>query len=211
MIADRIEGKWIDLFAEVFRALQGRVWATPARCFPEIAVARPRTFTSLNLRCCALARARSTSSVPTARQSAPGADPLHRRLGRAAGIGAARSAALAASVFVADCTRRRPDARGRAAADPRRAGRACCTSRTSIPDVLRAPGPLPRRRAAGEGGMRLMREAKAMKVTSPAGTEARHPHRGRARRAASGATRRSRARCRTGRAACAWAFRRPAA
>ena len=101
MIADRIEGKWIDLFADVF-----------ARCKvgagDVCAVLSESQSRALNVQLAELALARLGARpfhvvVPTARQTAPvpirstGASVALARLAPAIG-------ALAASTFVADCT-----------------------------------------------------------------------------------------------------------
>jgi 2,5-dihydroxypyridine 5,6-dioxygenase len=101
MLTDRIEAKWIDLFAEVFarcRVASGDVCAV----LPE---SQSR---ALNVQLAELALARLGArpfhvAVPTPRQTAPvpirstGASVALQNLAPAIG-------ALAGSVFVADCT-----------------------------------------------------------------------------------------------------------
>src|SRR5262245_2349894 len=101
MIADRIEGKWIDLFAEVF--LRCKVGAGDA-----CAILSETQSRALNVQLAELALARLGARpfhviVPTPRLSAP--VPI-----RSTGASVALQnmvpavAALAGSVFVADCT-----------------------------------------------------------------------------------------------------------
>ena len=101
MIADRIEGKWIDLFAEVF----ARCKVAPRDACAILSESQSR---ALNVQLAELALARLGARpfhvvVPTPRQTAPvpirstGASVALQGQGPAIG-------ALAASVFVADCT-----------------------------------------------------------------------------------------------------------
>src|SRR5258705_7808206 len=101
MIADRIEGKWIDLFAEVF----ARCKVGPGEPCAILSETQSR---ALNVQLAELALLRLGAKafhvvVPTPRQSAP--VPI-RSTGASAALqgNAPAIAALAASAFVADCT-----------------------------------------------------------------------------------------------------------
>jgi len=166
MIADRIEGKWIDLFAEVF-----------ARCKVAsgdiCAVLSESQSRALNVQLAELALARLGARpfhviVPTPRQSAPvpirstGASVALQNLGPAVG-------ALASSVFVADCT---VEGLMHAAELPQilKGGARVLYISNEHPDVLERLAPSSADEEQVRAGMRRMREARAMKVTSPAGT-----------------------------------------
>jgi 2,5-dihydroxypyridine 5,6-dioxygenase len=166
MIADRIEGKWIDLFAEVF-----------ARCKVSrgdiCAVLSESQSRALNVQLAELALARLGARpfhvvVPTARQSAPvpvrstGASAALQDMGPAIG-------ALAASVFVADCT---VEGLMHAAELPRilRDGARVLYISNEHPDVLERLAPSPADEQQARAAMRRLREAKTMNVTSAAGT-----------------------------------------
>ena len=167
MIADRIEGKWIDLFAEVF-----------ARCKVGsgdiCAVLSEFQSRALNVQLAELALARLGARpfhvvVPAARQSAPvpirstGASVALQNLGPAIG-------ALAASVFVADCT---VEGLMHAAELPEilKGGARVLYISNEHPDVLERLAPSSADEEQVRAAMRSLREAKAMKVTSPAGTK----------------------------------------
>src|SRR5262245_26026287 len=101
MIADRIEGKWIDLFAEVFAKC--KVGAGDA-----CAVLSETQSRTLNVHLAELALQRLSARpfhvvVPTPRQTAP--VPI-RSTGASTALQdqAPAVAALAASKFIADCT-----------------------------------------------------------------------------------------------------------
>jgi 2,5-dihydroxypyridine 5,6-dioxygenase len=166
MIADRIEGKWIDLFAEVF-----------ARCKvaagDACAILSESQSRALNVQLAELALARLGARpfhviVPTPRQSAPvpirstGASVALQNLAPAIG-------ALAGSVFVADCT---VEGLMHAAELPAilKGGARVLYISNEHPDVLERLAPSSADEEQVRAGMRRMREAKAMKVTSPAGT-----------------------------------------
>jgi len=166
MIADRIEGKWIDLFADVF-----------ARCKVAsgdvCAVLSESQSRALNVQLAELALARLGARpfhvvVPTPRQSAPvpirstGASVALQSLGPAIG-------ALSASAFVADCTL---EGLMHAAELPAILGGGARVLYISNehPDVLERLAPSSADEQKVRAGMRLLREAKSMKVTSPAGT-----------------------------------------
>jgi 2,5-dihydroxypyridine 5,6-dioxygenase len=167
MIADRIEGKWIDLFAEVFalcKVSRGDICAV-------LSESQSR---ALNVQLAELALARLGARpfhvvVPTARQSAPvpirstGASVALQDLGPAIG-------ALAASVFVADCT---VEGLMHAAELPQilKGGARVLYVSNEHPDVLERLAPSSADEQKVRAAMRLLREARAMKVTSPAGTK----------------------------------------
>ncbi len=166
MIADRIEGKWIDLFADVF-----------ARCKVAAgdicAVLSESQSRALNVQLAELALARLGARpfhvvVPTPRQSAPvpirstGASVALQNLGPAIG-------ALASSAFVADCTL---EGLMHAAELPAilKGGARVLYISNEHPDVLERLAPSPDDEQKVRAGMRSLREAKSMQVTSPAGT-----------------------------------------
>jgi 2,5-dihydroxypyridine 5,6-dioxygenase len=167
MIADRIEGKWIDLFAEVF-----------ARCKvvaeESCAILSESQSRALNVQLAELALQRLGARpfhvvVPTPRQSAPvpirstGASTALQGLGPAIG-------ALAASTFVADCT---VEGLMHAAELPQilKGGARVLYISDEHPDVLERLAPSPADEQKVRAGMRLLKNAKRMHVTSPAGTE----------------------------------------
>jgi len=167
MITDRIEGKWIDLFAEVF-----------ARCKVAAgnicAVLSESQSRALNVQLAELALARLGARpfhvvVPTARQSAPvpirstGASVALQNLGPAVG-------ALAASVFVADCT---VEGLMHAVELPQilKGGARVLYISNEHPDVLERLAPSSDDEQKVRAAMRLLRESRAMRVTSPAGTD----------------------------------------
>ncbi|HEX2649296.1 MAG TPA: peptidase M29 [Burkholderiales bacterium] len=166
MIADRIEAKWIELFADVF-----------ARC--KVAPGEPCAILSetqsreLNVRLAELALARLGARpfhvvVPTPRQSAPvpirstGASSALQNLGPAIG-------ALSASAFVADCTL---EGLMHAAELPQilKGGARVLYISNEHPDVLERLAPSPADEEQVRAAMRTLRGAKLMKVSSPAGT-----------------------------------------
>ncbi len=166
MRSDRIEGKWIDLFAEVFALCKvGR--DEPCAVLSE-SQSRP-----LNVQLAELALHRLGARpfhvvVPTSRQSAP--VPI-----RSTGASTARQslapavAALAASRFVADCT---VEGLMHAAELPQilKDGARVLYVSNEHPDVLERLLPSPADEQQVRAGMRRLREGKQMKVTSPAGT-----------------------------------------
>jgi 2,5-dihydroxypyridine 5,6-dioxygenase len=166
MLTDRIEAKWIDLFAEVF-----------ARCKVAsgdvCAVLSESQSRALNVQLAELALARLGARpfhviVPTPRQTAPvpirstGASVALQNLAPAIG-------ALAGSVFVADCT---VEGLMHAAELPAilKGGARVLYISNEHPDVLERLAPSSADEQQVRAGMRQLREAKSMKVTSPAGT-----------------------------------------
>ncbi len=145
----------------------------------RIAIARAQRAARRTRAARAWARGRSTSIVPTPRQSAPvpirstGASVALQDLGPAIG-------ALAGSVFVADCTVEGLMHAAELPADPERR-RAGAVHLQRAPRRARAPGPLLRRRGAGEGGHAPDARGQGDEGHLPCRHEARHPHRGRAR------------------------------
>jgi len=166
MLSDRIEAKWIDLFAEVF-----------ARCKVSAgdvcAVLSESQSRALNVHLAELALARLGARpfhvvVPTPRQSAP--VPI-RSTGASvalAGMDAALQA-LAASVFVADCTL---EGLMHAAELPQilKGGARVLYISNEHPEALERLAPSPADEERVRAAMRTLRAAKRMTVTSPAGT-----------------------------------------
>lgn len=166
MIADRIEGKWIELFAGVF-----------ARCKVAAgdvcAVLSETQSRALNVHLAELALHRLGAKpfhvvVPTPRQSAP--VPIRSTGASTAlqGIGPA-VAALSSSVFVADCT---VEGLMHAAELPQilRAGARVLYISNEHPDVLERLAPSPADEQQVREGMRRLKQAKRMEVSSAAGT-----------------------------------------
>jgi len=166
MIADRIEAKWVDLFAEVFARC--KVGAGDA-----CAILSETQSRALNVQLAELALARLGARpfhvvVPTPRQSAPvpvrstGASIALQGLGPAL-------AALSSSVFVADCT---TEGLMHAAELPAilKGGARVLYISNEHPDVLERLAPSSADEQQVRAGMRLLRQAKTMEVDSPAGT-----------------------------------------
>jgi len=167
MIADRIEGKWIDLFAEVFT----RCKVAPG---DQCAVLSESQSRELNVRLAELALMKLGARpfhvvVPTPRQTAP--VPI-RSTGASVvlqGFGAAVEA-LAGSVFVADCT---VEGLMHAPELPEvlKSGARVLYISNEHPEALERLAPSSTDEQKVRAGMRRLREAKTMDVTSPAGTE----------------------------------------
>ena len=166
MIADRIEAKWIELFADVF----ARCKVAPGDACAILSETQSR---ELNVRLAELALARLGARpfhvvVPTPRQTAPvpirstGASSALQALGPAIG-------ALAASAFVADCTL---EGLMHAAELPQilKGGARVLYISNEHPDVLERLAPSPADEEQARAAMRALRGAKSMKVSSPAGT-----------------------------------------
>ena len=167
MIADRIEAKWIDLFAEVF----ARCKVAPGDVCAILSESQSR---ALNVELAALALARLGArtfhvAVPTPRQSAPvpvrstGASVALQGLGPAI-------AALASSVFVADCT---VEGLMHAVELPAilKGGARVLYVSDEHPDILERLAPSPSDEQKVRAGMRMLRDARTMRVTSAAGTD----------------------------------------
>jgi 2,5-dihydroxypyridine 5,6-dioxygenase len=166
MLTDRIEAKWIDLFAEVFALC--KVGEGDA-----CAVLSESQSRALNVQLAELALARLGARpfhvvVPTPRQSAP--VPIRSTGASVALQGLAPAlSALAGSVFVADCT---VEGLMHAAELPAilKGGARVLYISNEHPEVLERLAPSPADEQQVRAGMRLLREAKQMQVTSPAGT-----------------------------------------
>jgi len=169
MFADRIEAKWIDLFAEVFT----RCKVLPGEACAILSETQSR---ALNVQLAELALARLGARpfhvvVPTPRQAAPvpirstGASNVLRDMGAAV-------TALAACGFVADCTL---EGLMHAAELPQvlKGGARVLYISNEHPEALERLAPSPEDEQKVRSAMRLLREARAMSVTSPAGTDLR--------------------------------------
>jgi 2,5-dihydroxypyridine 5,6-dioxygenase len=167
MLSDAIQGKWIDLFAEVFQLCK------VARDEP-CAILSESQSRPLNEQLAELALHRLGARpfhvvVPTPRQSAPvpirstGASVALQNLAPAIG-------ALAASKFVADCT---VEGLMHAAELPQilKGGARVLYISNEHPDVLERLVPSSADEQQVRAGMRRLREGKKLKVTSPAGTD----------------------------------------
>ncbi|MGE0873966.1 MAG: peptidase M29 [Burkholderiales bacterium] len=169
MLTDRIEGKWIDLFAEVF-ALCKVAPGDPCAVLSE-SQSRPLTVHLAELALLRLGARPFHVVVPTPRQSAPvpvrstGASVALQGLGPAV-------QALAGCAFVADCTL---EGLMHAAELPAilKGGARVLYISNEHPDVLERLAPSPADERKVKAGMRSFRAAKAMHVTSPAGTDLR--------------------------------------
>lgn len=166
MLADRIEGKWIDLFAEVFALCKvGRD--------EPCAVLSETQSRALNVQLAELALHRLGARpfhvvVPTPRQTAP--VPVRSTGASDALAGAAPAvAALAASSFVADCT---VEGLMHARELPQilKGGARVLYISNEHPDVLERLLPSPADEQQVRAAMRVLRDGKRMKVSSPAGT-----------------------------------------
>jgi 2,5-dihydroxypyridine 5,6-dioxygenase len=166
MLADRIEGKWIDLFAEVFALCK----VGPNEPCAVLSETQSR---SLNVQLAELALHRLGAKpfhvvVPTPRQTAP--VPV-RSTGASDALAGSPPvvAALAASSFVADCT---VEGLMHARELPQilKGGARVLYISNEHPDVLERLLPSPADEQQVRAAMRLLREGKRMKVSSPAGT-----------------------------------------
>ena len=143
MLADRIEGKWIDAFCEMFV----RCGVKRGRHAPRSCRRRNRgrsTCTSPSWRCCGSASRPFHIVVPTPRNPHPVAGALDRRQRGDRRPRARWSRRSAQAGFIVDCTHRRPDARAGDAGDPQVRRAHPATSPTSIPrrwsDCVRTMG-----------------------------------------------------------------------
>jgi len=166
MITDHLEGKWIDLFAEVFALCK----VGPGDASAILSETQSR---ALNVQLAELALLRLGARpfhvvVPTPRQTAP--VPI-RSTGASAALAGQGPAlqALAASAFIADCTL---EGLMHAAELPAilKGGARVLYISNEHPDVLERLAPSPADEQQVRAGMRRLREAKQMMVTSPAGT-----------------------------------------
>jgi 2,5-dihydroxypyridine 5,6-dioxygenase len=166
MMAERLEGKWIDLFAEVF-----------ARCKVGVgdacAILSESQSRALNVQLAELALQRLGARVfhvvvPTPRQSAP--VPVRSTGASVALQGLAPAIqGLAASQFIVDCT---IEGLMHAAELPAvlAGGARVLYVSNEHPDVLERLAPSPADEQKVRAAMRLLREAERMTVSSPAGT-----------------------------------------
>jgi 2,5-dihydroxypyridine 5,6-dioxygenase len=166
MIKDRVEGKWVELFAQVF----GLCKVQPGEACAILSETQSR---SLNVQLAELALSRLGARpfhlvVPTPRQEGP--VPI-RSTGASSVLKDqdAVLAALGASSFVADCTL---EGLMHAAELPRilTGGARVLYISNEHPDVLERLAPSPADEQQARAAMRSLKAAKAMRVTSPAGT-----------------------------------------
>jgi 2,5-dihydroxypyridine 5,6-dioxygenase len=167
VLADRIEAKWIDLFAEVF----GHCKVAPGDACAILSESQSR---ALNVQLAELALARLGArafhvTVPTPPQAAP--VPV-RSTGASVALQGLQPAigALAASTFVVDCT---IEGLMHAAELPAilKGGARVLYISNEHPDVLERLAPSPADEQKVRAGMRLLKGASMMRVTSPAGTD----------------------------------------
>jgi 2,5-dihydroxypyridine 5,6-dioxygenase len=166
MLADRIEGKWIELFAEVF----GRCKVAAGEVCAILSESQSR---ALNVQLAELALLRLGArpfhvSVPTPRQAAP--VPIRSTGASVALQGLAPAIqALSASGFIVDCTL---EGLMHAAELPAvlAGGTRVLYVSNEHPDVLERLAPSPADEEKVRGAMRRLRSAKRMRVSSPSGT-----------------------------------------
>jgi len=167
MPSDRIEGKWIDLFADVF----ARCKVAPGDACAILSESQSR---ELNVRLAELALHKLAARpfhivVPTPRQQAP--VPIRSTGASVALQGLAPALqALAASTFVADCTL---EGLMHAAELPAilKGGARVLYISNEHPEVLERLAPSSADEQKVRAGMRLLKQARLMKVTSGAGTD----------------------------------------
>jgi 2,5-dihydroxypyridine 5,6-dioxygenase len=167
MPSDRIEGKWIDLFADVF----ARCKVAPGDACAILSESQSR---ELNVRLAELALHKLGARpfhvvVPTPRQLAP--VPIRSTGASVALQGLAPALqALAASTFVADCTL---EGLMHAAELPAilKGGARVLYISNEHPEVLERLAPSSADERKVRAGMRLLKETRLMKVTSAAGTD----------------------------------------
>lgn len=167
MISDRLEGKWIDLFAEVF----ARCKLAPGDPCAVLSETQSR---ALNVQLAELALLKLGAkpfhlTVPTPRQSAP--VPI-RSTGASSVLQdqAPVITALSACSFVADCTL---EGLMHAPELPRilQGGARVLYISNEHPDLLERLAPSPLDEQQVRGAIKLLKAAKRMVVTSRAGTE----------------------------------------
>ncbi len=167
MISDRLEGKWIDLFAEVFSLCK-------VQRGDPCAILSETQSRGLNVQLAELALLRVGARpfhvvVPTPLQSAPVPVRSTGASDALQGLAPAVSA-LAASAFVADCTLEGL-MHARELPQVLKSGARVLYISNEHPDVLERLLPSPADEKQVRAGMRLLREGKRMKVTSTAGTQ----------------------------------------
>ncbi len=167
MLTDRLEGKWIELFAQVFALCKvGK---------DEVCAVLSETQSrALNVQLAELALSRLGAKpfhlvMPTSAQSAP--VPIRSTGASSAlqGVGPAVEA-LAACSFVADCTL---EGLMHAPELPKilKGGARVLYISNEHPEMLERLLPSPADEEQVRAGMRRLREGKQMKVSSPAGTD----------------------------------------
>lgn len=167
MITDRIEGKWIDLFTEVF----ARCKVSPGEACAILSETQSR---ALNVQLAELALLRLGARpfhvvLPTPRQVAPvpvrstGASSALQGLGPAIG-------ALAGSGFVADCTVEGLMHAPELPAILKGGARVLYIS-NEHPEVLERLAPSPEDEQRVREAMRCLKAARHMSISSPAGTQ----------------------------------------
>jgi 2,5-dihydroxypyridine 5,6-dioxygenase len=167
MITDRIEGKWIDLFAEVFARCKV---ASGEAC----AVLSETQSRDLNVHLAELALLKLGArpfhlTVPSPRQSAP--VPIRSTGASVALQGQAPViAALAASSFIADCTIEGLMHAPELGQILQGGGRVLYIS-NEHPELLERLAPSPAEEQQVRAAMRLLKGARQMRVTSAAGTD----------------------------------------
>ena len=165
-MAERLEGKWIDLFAEVFARC--KVGAGDACAILSESQSR-----ALNVQLAELALQRLGARVfhvvvPTPRQSAP--VPIRSTGASVALQGLAPAIqGLAAAQFIVDCTLEGLMHAAELPAVLAGGARVLYVS-NEHPDVLERLAPSPADEQKVRAGMRLLKDAKRMHVSSPAGT-----------------------------------------
>jgi 2,5-dihydroxypyridine 5,6-dioxygenase len=167
MLPDRIEAKWIDLFAEVFAKCK----VAPGDACAVLSETQSR---ALNVQLAELALLRLGARpfhvvVPTPRQQAP--VPIRSTGASVALQGLAPAIrALGASTFIADCTL---EGLMHAAELPEilKGGARVLYVSDEHPEVLERLAPSSADEQKVRGAMRQLKEAKLMRVTSEAGTD----------------------------------------
>ncbi len=166
MLADRIEGKWIDLFAEVFARC--KVGPGDACAILSETQSRPLNVQLAELALLQLKARPFHVVVPTPRQAAP--VPIRSTGASVALQGLAPAlTALSSSVFIADCTVEGLMHSAELPAILKGGARVLYIS-NEHPDALERLAPSSADEQKVRAGMRLMKGGKAMQVTSPAGT-----------------------------------------
>ncbi len=167
MLTDRIEGKWIELFAQVFSLCK----LAPGEVCSVLSETQSR---ALNVHLAELALERLGAKpfhvvVPTPAQSAPVPVRSTGASGALHGFGPAVEA-LSKCSFVADCTL---EGLMHAAELPQilKGGARVLYISNEHPEMLERLLPSPADETQVRAGMRRLREGKKMKVTSAAGTD----------------------------------------
>ena len=167
MLADRIEAKWIDLFADVFAKCK----VAPGDVCAVLSESQSR---ALNVQLAELALARLGAKpfhvvVPTPRQTAP--VPI-RSTGASVALQSLAPAvnALASCAFVADCT---VEGLMHAVELPAilKGGARVLYISNEHPDALERLAPSAEDESQVKAAMKRLKGAKEMRVTSPAGTD----------------------------------------